>query len=109
MWKMLQLDKPLDFVIGTGSDFSVRDFVQMCFQHVGLDWEKYVRIDQRYLRPTEVDTLIADPSEAEEILGWRAGVLPTELASIMVDHDLAALDGHIVDVPLGAVWAEASR
>jgi GDPmannose 4,6-dehydratase len=109
MWKMLQLEKPEDFVIGTGSDFSVRDFVKMCFQHVGLEWEKYVRIDQRYLRPTEVDTLIADPSEAEDILGWRAGVLPTELAAIMVDHDLAALDGHIVDVPLGAVWAESSR
>jgi GDPmannose 4,6-dehydratase len=107
MWKMLQADKPEDVVIGTGTNLSVRDFVQMSFEHVGLDWEKYVRFDEKYLRPTEVDTLIADASRAEMTLGWKASVKPQELAAIMVDHDIAALDGHVVDVPRGFVWTEA--
>jgi GDPmannose 4,6-dehydratase len=107
MWKMLQADKPEDFVIGTGTDLSVKDFVQMSFEHVGLDWEKYVRFDEKYLRPTEVDTLIADASKAQKTLGWKASVQPQELAAIMVDHDIAALDGHVVDVPRGSVWTEA--
>jgi GDPmannose 4,6-dehydratase len=79
----------------------------MAFEHVGLDWEKYVRFDQKYLRPTEVDSLIGDSSKAEKILGWKASVQPQDLAAIMVDHDMAALDGHIVDTPRGSVWAEA--
>jgi GDPmannose 4,6-dehydratase len=107
MWKMLQADKPEDVVIGTGTNLSVRDFVQMSFEHVGLDWEKYVRFDEKYLRPTEVDTLIADASKADKTLGWKASVQPQELAAIMVDHDIAALDGHVVDVPRGSVWTEA--
>lgn len=107
MWKMLQADKPEDFVIGSGTDLSVKDFVQMSFEHVGLDWEKYVRFDEKYLRPTEVDTLIADASKAEKKLGWKASVQPQELAALMVDHDLAALEGHLVDAPRGSVWTEA--
>jgi GDPmannose 4,6-dehydratase len=107
MWKMLQADDPEDFVIGTGTDLSVKDFVQMSFGHVGLDWEKYVRFDNKYLRPTEVDTLIADSTKAEKILGWKASVTPQELAAIMVDHDIAALGGHVVDAPRGSVWTEA--
>ncbi len=109
MWKMLQADKPEDFVIGTGSDLSVKDFVRMSFEHVDLDWQKYVRFDEKYLRPTEVDTLVADASKAEGKLGWKASVQPQELAAIMVDHDLAALDGHVVDAPRGSVWAEAVK
>jgi GDPmannose 4,6-dehydratase len=107
MWKMLQVDKPEDYVIGTGTDLSVREFVQLSFEHVGLDWEKYVRFDEKYLRPSEVDKLVADSSRAHDQLGWKAGVGPQELAGLMVDHDLAALSGHVVDLPRGAVWAEA--
>lgn len=109
MWMMLQADEPNDLVIGTGTDLSVRDFVQMSFEHVGLNWENYVRFDERYLRPTEVDTLIANASKAEKAIGWRSGVQPRELAGIMVEHDIAAMEGHVVDVPRGSVWAEAIR
>jgi GDPmannose 4,6-dehydratase len=109
MWKMLQVDKPEDYVIGTGTDLSVREFVKLSFEHVELDWEKYVRFDEKYLRPSEVDTLVADPSRANDHLGWKAEVGPQELAGLMVDHDLAALTGHVVDNPRGAVWAEATR
>ena len=107
MWKMLQADAPEDFVVGTGVDLSVQDFVQMSFEHVGLEWEKYVRFDEKYLRPTEVDILIGDSSKAEATLKWKASVQQRELAAIMVDHDIAALEGHVVDVPRGSVWAEA--
>jgi GDPmannose 4,6-dehydratase len=109
MWKMLQVDTPEDFVIGTGTELSVKDFVHMSFEHVGLDWEKYVRFDEKYLRPTEVDSLVADASKAEKTLNWKASVQPKELAAIMVDHDLAALEGHVVDEPRGSVWAEALK
>ena len=107
MWKMLQSDKPDDFVIGTGIDLSVQDFVQMSFEHVGLDWEKYVRFDEKYLRPTEVDVLIGDTTKAESKLDWKSSVHQQELAAIMVDHDIAAIEGHVVDSPKGSVWSEA--
>lgn len=107
MWKMLQADKPEDYVIGTGTDLSVKDFVQLSFEHVGLDWEKYVRFDEKYLRPSEVDSLIADSSKAHNQLAWKASIGPKELAELMVNHDVAALEGHVVDAPQGAVWAEA--
>jgi len=101
MWKILQIDRSDDFVIGSGTDVSVRDFLEMAFQHVGLDWDKYVRFDNRYLRPTEVDTLVADSSKAHKDLDWKAQVGPGELARIMVDHDLALLRGPTVDRPKG--------
>jgi GDPmannose 4,6-dehydratase len=107
MWKMLQADSPADFVIGTGTDFSVKQFVELAFEHVGLKWEDYVRFDEKYLRPTEVDSLIADPSLAKKNLGWQASVSPSELAGIMVDQDVKSLNGHIVDKPVGKVWSEA--
>lgn len=107
MWKMLQTNEADDFVVGSGTDISVRDFVQMSFQHVGLDWEKFVRFDERYLRPTEVDTLVGDASKAEKALGWKATVDPAQLAGLMVDHDIATLEGYISDKPVGSVWAEA--
>ncbi len=109
MWKMLQQDAAEDFVIATGTDLSVRDFVELSFKHVGLDWEKYVKFDERYLRPTEVDSLVGDASKAEKQLDWKAAVGPEQLAGIMVDHDIAALNGHIADKPQGAVWAEAVK
>lgn len=107
MWKMLQTEKPEDYVVGTGTDVSVKDFVQMSFEHVGLDWEKYVRFDERYLRPTEVDTLVGDATKAEKNLGWKATVQPRELAALMVDHDIATLAGYTSDKPVGVVWSKA--
>ncbi len=91
MWLMLQADEPRDYVVATGTSYTVRDFVQFSFERVGLDWEKYVRFDERYLRPTEVDNLIGDASLAESVLGWKPTVMTPELAGLMVDADVAAL------------------
>jgi GDPmannose 4,6-dehydratase len=91
MWRMLQQDDPQDFVIATGTDYSVRDFLRFSFEHAGLDWEKYVKFDERYLRPTEVDTLVGDPSKAADLLGWVPKILTPRLAQIMVDADRDAL------------------
>jgi GDPmannose 4,6-dehydratase len=91
MWRMLQADEPTDYVVATGTAYSVRDFVGFAFEHAGLDWERYVRFDDRYLRPSEVDALIGDPSKAAAVLGWKPRVLTPELARIMVDADRAAL------------------
>jgi GDPmannose 4,6-dehydratase len=91
MWRMLQHDEPQDFVIATGTDYSVRDFLELSFQHAGLDWEKHVRFDERYLRPTEVDSLVGDASKARDLLGWVPQVLTPRLAEIMVDADIEAL------------------
>ncbi|MGZ0146842.1 GDP-mannose 4,6-dehydratase [Kribbella sp. WER1] len=93
MWRMLQHDTPADYVIATGTSYSVRDFVALAFEHVGLDWEKYVDHDQRYERPTEVDSLIGDASKATSELGWKAQVHVPELVRIMVDADLGKLTG----------------
>jgi GDPmannose 4,6-dehydratase len=106
MWEMLQQDVASDYVVGTGTDYSVEDFVRFSFEHVGLDWHDYVRTDDRYLRPTEVDSLIGDASKAHAELGWKATVHPPELARIMVDHDIAELGGYVVDVPGVAPWTE---
>ncbi len=90
MWRMLQADDANDFVLATGTAYTVRDFVRLCFDRVGLDWHDFVKFDPRYLRPTEVDSLIGDASQAMEKLGWHASVLPPELAQIMVDAELTA-------------------
>ncbi len=92
MWRMLQADEPDDFVLATGGNFTVRDFVVTAFEHAGLDWEKHVRFDERYLRPTEVDALVGDAGKAHEKLGWKATVDTEQLARIMVDADIAALE-----------------
>ncbi|MBY4225582.1 GDP-mannose 4,6-dehydratase [Rhodococcus fascians] len=92
MWRMLQVDEPDDFVLATGGNFSVKDFLVVAFERAGLDWEKHVKFDERYLRPTEVDALIGDASKAEAKLGWKATVQTPELAKIMVDADIAALE-----------------
>ncbi len=88
MWRMLQQDEPDDFVIATGTTYSVEDFVKLCFERVGLDWEAHVRHDPRYERPTEVDDLVGDASKADRLLGWRASTLTPELAALMVDAEL---------------------
>lgn len=92
MWMMLQHDQPDDYVVATGTDYTVRDFLQLSFEHVGLDWEKYVKFDERYLRPTEVDALVGDSTRARTALGWEPKVLTPELAQIMVDSDIKALE-----------------
>jgi GDPmannose 4,6-dehydratase len=91
MWRMLQADEPADYVVATGTSYSVGDFVRMAFEHAGLDWEKHVKFDPRYLRPTEVDDLIGDASKAKELLGWQAQTYTPELVKIMVDADRARL------------------
>lgn len=91
MWRMLQVDVPQDYVLATGTSYSVREFLELAFRHVGLDWQDHVRLDPRYLRPTEVIDLVGDASFAEQQLGWKANVLPPQLAALMVDADLAAL------------------
>jgi GDPmannose 4,6-dehydratase len=91
MWLMLQHDEPSDYVVATGTSYTVRDFLQFAFEHVGLDWEKHVTFDDRYLRPTEVNSLIGDASKAERYLGWKPQMLTPELARIMVDADLALM------------------
>jgi GDPmannose 4,6-dehydratase len=92
MWQMLQQEEPDDFVVATGAPYSVRDFVQFAFDHAGLDWERYVRFDDRYLRPSEADALVGDASKAASAFGWSAKVLTPELARIMVDADQALLE-----------------
>lgn len=91
MWRMLQADSPSDYVLATGVGYSVRDFLQVAFDHAGLNWEEHVQFDDRYLRPTEVDSLIGDASKALTDLGWKATVQTPELARIMVDADIESL------------------
>lgn len=88
MWLMLQQDQPDDFVIATGQTYSIREFLQMVFSKLDLDWTKYVQIDPRYFRPAEVDLLLGDPSKANRMLGWTSKTTLDQLASIMVEHDL---------------------
>ena len=88
MWKILQLEQPEDFVIGTGKAHSVREFVEKSFSYIGLDFEKYVEIDQRYFRPTETEELMADPRKAKKDLGWGPKIRFEDLVKIMVDADM---------------------
>lgn len=91
MWLMLQQEQPDDYVIATGTAYSVRDLVEAAFTHVGLDWNKYVGIDPRFIRPAEVDLLVGDPSKAKKELGWEPAVDFKQLIAMMVDADLARL------------------
>ena len=91
MWLMLQREKPSDYVIATGRGASVKDFAQEAFARAELDYEKYVVLDKKYQRPTEVDALIGDPTKAENELGWKAKTHWKELAHLMVDSDLELL------------------
>jgi GDPmannose 4,6-dehydratase len=91
MWRMLQPDQPHDFVIGTGVSHSVRELVEAAFGHAGLDWREYVKQDPAFIRPAEVDLLLADPTKAREQLGWTPTVGFGQLIAMMVDADLARL------------------
>jgi len=98
MWRMLQHDEPTDFVLATGTGITVRDFIEYSFAHADLDWEKYVRYDERYERPTEVAALLGDASKAQDLLGWKAQTHAKELAELMVDADIEML-GHSGEHP----------
>ncbi len=88
MWRMLQRDEPRDYVIGTGATHSVRQLCEVAFGHVGLDWEKHVKVDPRFVRPAEVDILLADAGNARRDLGWAPQVSFERLVTMMVDADL---------------------
>lgn len=91
MWRILQADEPDDYVLATGVGIKVREFLEIAFTHAGLNWENHVRFDDRYLRPTEVDALIGDPSRARNQLNWVPTIDGRELARLMVDADIEAL------------------
>ena len=97
MWLMLQAETPDDYVIATGETHSVREMLELAFDRVKLDWKQYVKIDEKYYRPTEVDLLVGDSSKAKQNLGWAPKVGFRELITMMVDADLATererLDG----------------
>lgn len=91
MWLMLQQEEPDDYVVATGETHSIREFLDVSFKYVNLDWHDYVEFDPRYLRPAEVDLLIGDPAKAKEKLGWEPSVTFEQLVALMVDADLRAL------------------
>ncbi|MEM9467133.1 MAG: GDP-mannose 4,6-dehydratase [Actinomycetota bacterium] len=95
MWLMLQQDTPEDFVICTGETHSVREFCEVAFGHVGLDWEDYVVIDEAFMRPAEVDLLVGDATKAKDILGWQPNTTFEDLVTMMVDADLALIEGKL--------------
>ncbi|MGH4008769.1 MAG: GDP-mannose 4,6-dehydratase [Pseudonocardiaceae bacterium] len=105
MWRMLQRDQPGDYVLATGTAWTVRDFVAASFGQVGLDWEKYVEIDHAYYRPSEVDALIGDASLAERVVGWKAQTHTHELVQTMLAGDRQQLadqqDGRLIHVDRG--------
>ena len=92
MWRMLQVDEPDDYVLATGVGIKVREFLEIAFERAGLNWEDHVRFDERYIRPTEVDALIGDASRARTKLDWVPTVDGRELARLMVDADIEALE-----------------
>ena len=89
MWRMLQHHTPDDYVLATNTGYSVRDFLEFSFDAVNLEWEKYVESQERYLRPTEVDSLIGDFSKSHSVLGWQPKTFVPELAKLMVEHELS--------------------
>ena len=95
MWLMLQQDKPDDFVVATGQTHSVRRFCEIAFEHVGLKWEDHVTLDERFMRPAEVDLLIGDATKAKSVLGWQPRTSFEELVTMMVDADIDLLSGRL--------------
>ena len=100
MWRMLQHETPMDFVLATGQAATIREFLTTSFAHADLDWQEFVEFDPRYLRPTEVDSLIGDASKAHTELGWSAKTHSTELAKLMVDADIEAFSHE------GSAWID---
>lgn len=101
MWRMLQIDQPDDFVVATNTAYSVRDFLGYSFETAGLDWEKHVEFDEKYLRPAEVDALVGDYAKVKTATGWEPRVLTPELARIMVEGDIKILASE------GTPWSDS--
>ena len=102
MWRMLQQETPDDYVLATNETHTVQEFCEVAFAHVGLDWKEFVKFDARYERPAEVELLIGDPAKAKAKLGWEPQTKFVALTKLMVDADVAMLDGtplHLVDPP----------
>jgi GDPmannose 4,6-dehydratase len=95
MWLMLQQPTATDYVVATGNGATVRDFCDAAFSRVGLDWTEYVQVDNKYLRPSEVDALIGDASKAEQALDWKAKTHWKSLAELMVDADVKLLNDQL--------------
>jgi GDPmannose 4,6-dehydratase len=95
MWLMLQQDNPDDYVVATGEAHTVREFCELAFDRVGLDWERHVEIDPRYYRPSEVDYLLGDPSKAKRQLGWAPKTTFEDLVTLMVDEDVRLLEDEV--------------
>ena len=91
MWLMLQQDKPSDYIVATGVGATVKNFAEVAFAHAGLNWQDHVEVDEKYIRPTEVDALIGDPSKAAKELNWKAKTHWKELAELMVQADINSL------------------
>ncbi|NJL21767.1 MAG: GDP-mannose 4,6-dehydratase [Leptolyngbyaceae cyanobacterium SM1_3_5] len=91
MWLMLQQDQPDDYVVATGETYSVKEFLEIAFRHVNLDWQDFIEFDPRYLRPAEVDLLIGDPTKAKQKLGWEPSISFEQLVTMMVEADLKGL------------------
>ncbi len=98
MWRMLQQDEPGDYVVATGETHPVREFCQLAFDHVGLDWEDHVEIDERFMRPAEVDLLVGSAVKARKVLGWKPSTPFPDLVRRMVDADLALLSGQLESI-----------
>jgi len=103
MWRMLQHDTADDYVLATGKSVAISEFLSYAFEEAGLNWEKYVIFDERYLRPTEVDYLLGDATKAKEILGWQAETHAAELAALMVRADIELL------AKSGSTWIDEPR
>ena len=95
MWKMLQQDTPGDYVVCTGETHSVKEFCEVAFSHLNLNWKDYVKVDEKLIRPAEVDLLVGDASKADEILNWKPTVGFEDLVRMMVDADMALLEGRL--------------
>ncbi|MSO85983.1 MAG: GDP-mannose 4,6-dehydratase [Acidimicrobiia bacterium] len=95
MWRMLQQDEPDDYVISTGQTHSVRQFCEIAFEHAGLQWEDHVTLDEKFMRPSEVDLLIGDSTKARAVLGWAPRTSFEDLVTMMVDADIALLSGRL--------------
>jgi len=95
MWLMLQQDEPRDYVVATGETHTVREFCDIAFKRVGLDYKDYVKVDPEFYRPAEVDILLGDPSETKRLLGWQPKISFEDLVHMMVDSDLGVNDVYI--------------
>jgi GDPmannose 4,6-dehydratase len=102
MWLMLQQDEPGDYVVSTGETHPVREFCELAFGHLDLDWQQYVVQDDRFMRPAEVDLLVGDPSRARKVLGWEPRTSFADLVRMMVDADMALLSGELRAISLSS-------